>query len=108
MIEQKVFDRYAKHIVDNYYSWRGNRAVYKDAPEMPFNVSFEPGSKYIRVVTDSHGHRSSHSFIATANAGKWPEGTILKCASWKAPAQNFARGNIFDETHPRVTWTGAI
>lgn len=36
-------------------------------------------------------------------------GDILKSATWKAPAKNFARGNVLtDTTFPRWKWNGWI
>ena len=68
-----------------------------------FGVEFEPGSKYVKIVTISAGgSRSVHSFVEKAN------GVIWRAASWKAPAKNFARGNVFDaESYlKRLAWTG--
>jgi hypothetical protein len=36
------------------------------------------------------------------------EGDILKCASWKAPALNFIRGNILEGNYGNCRWTGAM
>lgn len=67
------------------------------------SVRFEVGSKYIKVITDA----SVHSFIVASDGDKqFKRGDVLKAASWKAPARNFARGNVLDGTAtPR--WTGA-
>lgn len=67
----------------------------------PFDVTFKPGRKFIRVITESNGmHRSCHSFIEIET------GVIWKSASWKAPALNFPRGSVIDQTFERVSWTG--
>ena len=56
----------------------------------------EPGSKFIKIVRGKNGKaKSVHCFIRIA------DGAIMKAASFNAPAQNFSRGNIFDE-NPRV------
>lgn len=39
------------------------------------------------------GGRSVYGFVRAA------DGAILKAASWSAPALNFTRGNIFDESY---------
>lgn len=100
----------------NYKSWLENDYLgcWGNRGGMPkdwsLKVEFEYGSKFVRVVTSNlHGEkatgRSSHSFISLGG-DKWPRGTILKSASWRAPAQNFARGHIKDERYPRVSWAG--
>ena len=60
------------------------------------------GPRYIRIVSEDKTSRSSFCFIDKTN------GNVLKAAGWKAPAKNFARGNIFDDQHGigRVRWTG--
>jgi len=70
-----------------------------------FGVEFEPGSKYVKIVTISAGgSRSVHSFVEKSN------GVIWRAASWKAPAKNFPRGNVFDAgTYlNRLQWTGIV
>jgi hypothetical protein len=39
---------------------------------------------------------------------KFKKGDILMAASWKAPAKNFARGNIIEGNMSRIQWTGAL
>jgi hypothetical protein len=57
------------------------------------NVSVEYGKKNARVInTDTYGtSRSVHTFV------NMETGDILKAASWKAPAPNGLRGNVFNE-----------
>lgn len=66
------------------------------------NLEFEVGKKYIKVVS----RKSAHSFICLEDDDKFKKGDILMSASWKAPARNFARGNIFGSYN--VRWTGAV
>ena len=68
-----------------------------------FGVEFAVGNKYVKVITVSAGgSRSVHSFVDSKT------GDIWKAASWKAPAKNFARGNVFNQsTYIKNTrWTG--
>jgi len=68
-----------------------------------FGIEFEAGSKYVKVVSISGGgSRSVHCFVEKAN------GNILRAASWKSPARNFIRGNVYDQASyiNRVRWTG--
>lgn len=101
---------YAEYVKTDYIKWWGKRAAEPHVQEMiaDFTITFEPGSSYIKVVKASAdgSHASVHSFIVN-KAKTFPLGTILKAASFKAPATNFARGNLLDrQTWNRVTWTG--
>ena len=91
---------YKDNIVKDYVNWCGSAGI-SDIGQ--FGVEFEPGSKYVKVVKiSSGGSRSVHSFVEKET------GAIWKAASWKAPAKNFARGNVFDAgTYlNRLQWTG--
>jgi len=65
-------------------------------------LSLEIGQRYARIVSTSPGSRSAFGFLDRTN------GDVLKSSSWKAPAKNFARGNVFDPNNGtgRVQWTG--
>ena len=75
-------------------------------------VEFDKGSKFIKVIigysTDGvrDPSRSSHSFIVL-KSDKFQYGDILKSASWKAPAKNFARGNVLEKSYGSISWCGA-
>ena len=58
----------------------------------PPKILYEVGRKYARVVKvdQLNGSQSVHTFVNLDN------GDILKSGSWKAPAPNGVRGNIFD------------
>jgi hypothetical protein len=109
-IPQAQLDAYAAHIRADYVKWWGpERLKDKHIQEMiaEFQIEFEVGSSYIKVVKAGN-NRSVHSFIVNKD-GKFPKGTVLKSASWKAPATNFGRAHI---AHPdswvgHVSWTGA-
>jgi hypothetical protein len=71
-------------------------------------VRFEAGLKvvetqlYYKVIKEGSG---VHSFIVKEDGLKFKKGDILKAATFKAPAKNQARGNLF--TGYRIRWTGA-
>ena len=91
---------YKDSIIESYVKWCDSVGI-SDIGK--FGVEFEEGSKYVKVVhISSGGSRSVHSFVEKSN------GAIWKAASWKAPAKNFARGNVFDSKGylPRLSWTG--
>lgn len=101
---QKALDAYIAHIIADYSNWTTRSKM--DSKERMV-VTYEPGQKFVKIIHSTYGSRSVHSFVSLGTA-KWPEGTLLKSASWKAPAQNFSRGNIYDvdSYKKRATWTG--
>ena len=87
---------YKDAIVRNY------EARHENPNGERFGIEFDEGSKYVKIVSVSWGSRSVHSFVEKKT------GDIWRAASWKAPARNFARGNVFAPTTyiNRTTWTG--
>ncbi len=61
--------------------------------DLPPVIVVEYGKKYARVIHQDYSgpSRSVHTFVNMVN------GDILKSGSWKAPAPNGVRGNIFTE-----------
>lgn len=102
----EFLDDYMDHIKTDYITYMTrNRAngidgIVRDMiDKFRASVGYEVGPKYIKVITGG----SVHSFIVN-KADKFSLGVILKAASYKAPATNFARANLLD----RNTWTGHI
>lgn len=109
-IHQSKLDAYAEFIKADYVRWWGAKIQEQHVQDMvaEFQISFEPGSSYIKVVkSDSGSQRLVHSFICNKD-GKYPKGTILKAASWKAPATNFPRAHIDNPENweGNILWTG--
>lgn len=104
----EFIEDYLDYIKSDYIMWWGARGKEDHVRDMidrfRRGVGYEIGPKYIKIVKDG----SVHSFIVN-KAGKFPLGAVLKAASWKAPATNFARANLLDrETWKgRIAWTGA-
>jgi len=68
-------------------------------PDSGTQFVYEAGRKYVKIISQSmygasQGSRSSHSFVVIGDQGEFKHGDILKANSWKAPATNFARGNV--------------
>ena len=114
----EALTHYKKKIGDDYENWTlGAKALLNadsiekrirrnGVVEFKNGIDHVCGSKYIKV-TRSDNQTSVHSFIVNIyDDDKFKYGDILKAASWKSPARNFARGNIFEEY--KVKWTGAI
>jgi hypothetical protein len=77
--------------------------AFADSQIKLFNESFRVdfGQSYAKIIKDG----SVYGFIVL-KAGQFKVGDVLKAASWKAPAKNFARGNVFTGVS-NVQWTGA-
>lgn len=101
----KNLDQYLAHIKADYAMFLTGCNAEDSISE--FTVSALPGSKYIKIVTESHGTRIVHSFICLYDMGKFTKGDILKPASWNGPARNFARGNVANNNFLHVRWMGA-
>jgi hypothetical protein len=108
MFSIRKLDLYLAAIRADYaaFKFRGEHANSPWTAEMveEFNrtLTYEIGSRYVKVVTGT----SVHSFICINDMGKFCKGDILKAASFKAPAKNFARGNVVLRDYPTVQWTG--
>ena len=75
-----------------------NKKMIKEFDE---NVSFVVGKKYIKVIT---GNSVWGFVVNTTDDLMFRYGDILRAASWKAPARNAARGNVFENYE--IQWTG--
>lgn len=109
-IPVEVLENYLQVIRDDYARWTQGTpdAVIDDVQkgmieEFNESVRYEVGSSYIKVIDRD----SVHSFIVN-KAKKFALGDILKAASWKAPATNYARGNVLTGDLACVRWTSAM
>jgi hypothetical protein len=90
---------YADHLVADY-----NRTGVIGQ----YQISFDRGRKFLKVVKTSWGSPSVHSFICIQEHDQWKYGDILKAASWAQPAKNFARGNVLNtDSYKHMLWMGA-
>lgn len=82
----------------DYAQWQARVAVKNSGPVL----SFEIGRRFARIVSEHGSSRAAFGFVDLTN------GNVLKADGWKAPAKNFARGNVADERSGtgRISWTG--
>ena len=100
--------KYIEHLKKDFENW-GKVSLDNNTQmieEFADGLGFSEGQKYIKVTKDDNG--SVHSFIVNTDKDKkFKKGDILKAASWKAPARNFARGNVLTDNFKTIRWVGA-
>ena len=113
-VPTELLQSYIAFAKADYASWsrRGEKKADSVREQMiaKFDVTYEVGSSYIKMIHMSgHGQKSVHSFIVNKDTKKYLAGTILKPASFKAPATNFGRAHLYhrDSWEGHVSWTGA-
>lgn len=101
--------------LDLYYTyaqanWDQYNQIANASDRSPICIEFETGSKYIKAIHIlPGGQKCVHGFIVREDGKKFKAGDILKAASWRAPAMNYARGNIINKTNLNcIVWTGVI
>lgn len=103
---QTHIDLYLEAIRNDYRKWADGSAIRNQMiEEFCKALTVSEGKKYVKVIIGPQ--RSVHSFIVKEDGAKFKRGSILKAASWAAPAMNFARGNVIESNYPNVRWTGA-
>ena len=95
-------------MIADYGDWasgplEGDEIAQRMWDEYADGFTIEHNQKYVRISTNSS---VSAFIVAVDDDKKFKKGDILKPASWKAPARNFARGNVFDGGY-EIRWTGA-
>lgn len=94
------------HLLKDWKAY-SDRAGFRPEHKSNKIYTFEKGSSYVKIVTsDKDGSSRSVAGFVALKDGKFPAGTILKAAGWKAPATNFSRGDIFDSKTWNYRWTG--
>jgi len=97
---------YADHLINDYNRW--NKTPVDLKAESNFGIDYQRGRKFLKVIKESWGSKSVHSFICIKEHDQWKVGDILKAASWAQPAKNFARGNVLNpSSYSSHRWTGA-
>ena len=103
--KEAAVDNLIKGIKDNYVSWYktvNTSQKFRREAISRFNngIRVEVGSKYTKIFTGSSiwGFivNENNSVKCTNSGCYFSRGDLLKPASYKAPARNFARGNIRD------------
>ena len=108
-----AIDNYIEVVKSDYAKWHSaidapgeEVAGIKEEMIRDFNESiyYDVGNKYVKLIIDG----GAHSFIVKDEKdAKFSYGDILKVASWKTPARNYKRGNVFALDNSSVRWTGA-
>ncbi len=97
------FDRWFAYIAElAYTNYIGEGENKEWRIEQEYNFVFSEGSRYVAIYTEMRGRRQSiFGFVCKET------GNVLKAASYKAPARNFARGHI--TILPKTMyWTGVL
>ena len=113
-VKEKTFDiiegvgAMKRAMIADYGDWangplKGDEIALKMWDEYVDGFTVEYNKKYVRI---SVNNSVSAFIVAVDNDKKFKKGDILKPAGWKAPARNFARGNVFDGGY-EIRWTGA-
>jgi hypothetical protein len=103
-ITKDQIENYLNVIKADYANWHRNVMGYNNQAAIDhFNASVrvDEGKSYLKVIKNG----SVHSFIVKADSGKFKAGDVLKAASFKAPAKNFARGNIITGELSQISWS---
>jgi hypothetical protein len=108
---EQALNQYLEAIKADYRKWNKTEVLSdfqrletvegRMTDEFEKNLHVVETQLYYRV----HSKTSVHSFIVKEDGPKFKRGDILKAASWRTPAKNQARGNIFGEY--KTLWTGA-
>ena len=110
-IADSAMQKYLDYIKADYAKWSAPCSNDPFVQDMiaKFNndISYKVSPKYIKVLQNGSVHSFVHSFVVNDLNNKFPLGSILKAASWKAPALNFKRGCVLSENFSSVSWTGA-
>ena len=122
IVERKDIDKVLDVMKADYFEWTvtRNKLYYsenfdeeealKGCEEFNKGLNVTEGSRYFRIIsTTITGQLRCCGFIVKEGHKKFKEGDLLHAASWAAPARNFARGNLYDDsfkTAGRVRWTG--
>lgn len=106
----KQAESVAKQMENDFKAWRiRSNAENLEGPK----VEMEVNRNFIRFVREG----SCNGFIVlnppkgtdNKTGEAFQPGDLLMAKSWKAPAKNFARGNIFkDGWQANVRWTGVL
>jgi hypothetical protein len=121
IVERKDIEKVLDVMKADYFEWTvtRNKLYYPEnfneeealnaCEEFNKGLTVTEGSRYFRIVSNRYGQLHCVGFIVKEGHKKFKEGDLLMAASFNAPARNFARGNIYDDsfkTTGHVRWTG--
>lgn len=104
MITEQHLQNYLNHIAHQYTKWHklmGFNNESNSIEKFKNSLRYQEGKTFIKIIREG----SVHSFIVKEGNKQFQEGDVLKAASWKAPAKNFARGNILNNDLNNIDWS---
>jgi hypothetical protein len=103
---QKAIDAMQKSYIDMYKVRADDNAARKEyateqVEKFIRTTRVDVGRNYTKVSADG----SVKFFVVNKPTKGFKVGDVLKAATWRAPATNFARGNVCEGKFD-ITWTG--